>query len=331
MKILLLGGTAWLGHQIATAAIARGHDVTCLVRGTAIPEGAALVRADRDRDDALQPVAARRWDAVIDVASQPGHVRRAVRDLEPVAGRYVFVSTASVYASQEPIGVDETAGLLRPLESDLMQRPEDYGHAKVACENAVRERFGPDRFVIARAGLVAGPGDPTGRTHYWPWRFAHPSVPGRVLVPDASELPTAVIDVRDLADWLVRCAENRVGGTFNAQGASIPFPAHVEAAREAAHSEADAVAASAEWLRAHDVHEWSGPRSMPLWLADRSWYGMSARSVERALSAGLTRRPLVDTLRDALRWRGSLADPDDCGSGLTEAEERELFAELARE
>lgn len=184
--------------------------------------------------------------------------------------------------------------------------------------------------MIARAGLIGGPGDPTGRTDYWPWRFAHPAAAGRVLVPDAPGLPTAVIDVRDLAGWLVRCVEHRTAGTFTAQGASIPFPAHIEAARQAADSDADAVAASEDWLRARDVHEWSGPRSMPLWLADRSWYGMSARSVERALSAGLTRRPLVDTLRDALQWRRSLPAPDDRGAGLTDADERELLAELAQ-
>ena len=109
MKILILGGTAWLGRTIATTALAAGHDVTCLARGTDVAAGAVVVRADRDQGDALASVCGQRWDAVIDVSRQPGQVRRAVRDLEPVADRYVFVSSGNAYASQEAIGQDEDA------------------------------------------------------------------------------------------------------------------------------------------------------------------------------------------------------------------------------
>lgn len=328
MKILVLGGTAWLGNHIAAAAIESGHEVTCLARGSGIPRGAELVNADRDFDDALVPVMGTEWDAVIDVARQPVHVRRAVRDLEHVAGRYVFVSTGNVYASQEPIGVDETAERMPPLSAEHMSEPDDYGPAKVACENLVLNGFGPDRSVIARAGLIAGPGDPTGRTDYWPWRFAHPAVAGKVLAPEASELPTSVIDVRDLAEWLVRCVEQSIGGVFNAMGPSRPFPEHLEAARRAAESDAAVVAAPEEWMRAQEVGEWLGPRSMPLWLSDRSWYGMNARSIDHALAAGLTHRPLIDTLRDSLQWRTALIDSDNRGAGLSDDEERDLLGKL---
>ena len=331
MKILVLGGTAWLGNHIAAAAIDSGHEVTCLARGSAVPPGAELVNADRDRDDALSPVVGTTWDAVIDVAREPVHVRRAVRDLERVAGRYVFVSTVSVYASQEPIGVDETAERMPPLSADHMSGPDDYGPAKVACENLVLNGFGPDRSVIARAGLIAGPGDPTGRTDYWPWRFAHPAVAGKVLAPEASELPTGVIDVRDLAEWLVRCVEESIGGVFNAMGQVLSFPEHLEAARHAAESDAVVVATPEEWLRAQEVGEWSGPRSMPLWLTDRSWYGMNARSIVHARAAGLTHRPLIDTLRDSLQWRTALTDSENRGAGLSDDEERTLLGKLIRD
>ena len=329
MKILVLGGTAWLGHETARAAVAAGHDVTCLARGTDIPAGAALVRADRDVDDALAPVRDTEWDAVIDVARQPGQVRRAVRDLAAVAGRFIFVSTGNVYAEQEQIGADENAARLAPLDGDSYESPDDYGAAKVAGEDAVLVGFGAGRSVIARAGLIGGPGDPSGRSTYWPWRFARPSNPGGgVLVPDAPELPVAVIDVRDLASWLVLCAETGAHGIFNAMGFPVPFPHHLEVARIATGQTRELVAVSEAWLAEHGVQEWSGPKSLPLWVTDRTWYGFNARSNARAIDAGLVLRPLGETLADALVWR--LAQPADVplAAGLTDAEERELLASL---
>lgn len=329
MRFLVLGGTAWLGHAVTETAVRAGHRVTCLARGTGVPAGAARVQADRDDDDALAGVASSRWDAVIDVARQPGHVRRAVRDLEPVSDRFVFVSTCNVYASQAEIGADEDAALLEPLRDDAMGSPEDYGAAKVACEQAVLDAFGPDRAAIVRAGLIGGPGDPSGRTGYWPLRFARPSNPEqRVLVPDAPELPTAVIDVRDLADWLVRLAEGAAQGVFNATGDPVPFPEHVETARSVAGHIGPLVLVGRDRLAEQGVAEWSGPRSFPLWLADRSWYGMNARSNARARAAGLTLRPLADTLADALaRDLDRLTDVAR-GAGLTDEDERELLGRL---
>jgi nucleoside-diphosphate-sugar epimerase len=329
MKILVLGGTGWLGGHVAETAVGRGHAVTCVQRGTGAPEGARLLRADRDEDGALADLTNTRWDAVIDVARQPGHVRRAVRDLEPVTARYLFVSTVSVYADHAAPGADETAERLSPLVADAMSGLEDYGAAKVAGEDAVLAGFGTERTLIVRPGLIGGPGDPTGRTDYWPWRFAHPAVQGAVLVPEAPELPTSVIDVRDLAAWLVSCVERSVVGVFNAQGPAVLFPEHLDVARQAAVSDARPVSAPGGWLLERGVNEWAGPRSLPLWLADPSWYGMNTRSTDRARAAGLTTRPLIDTLRDALAWRELQPDSINRGAGLTDAEERELLAALA--
>lgn len=356
MRLLILGGTAWLGRTLAEAAVRAGHDVTCVARGTAVPGGVTLVQADRDHDDALAAVARgadgragsggsghlevasdpggidpARWDAVIDLATHPGHVRRAVRDLEPVAERYVYVSTCSVYASQSGTGADEDDPVLDPLAGDRMQAMEEYGPAKAACEQAVLDGFGPERSVIVRPGLIGGPGDPSGRTDYWVLRCAHPSSPdGSVLVPDAPELPTAVIDVRDLARFLLHLAEDGPHGIFNALGQPVPFPAHLQAARRAAAHTGPVIAVAEGWLIEQGVGQWAGPRSLPLWIADPDWYGMNTRSIARALAAGLTLRPLADTLANSLAWSIEYDVPLPHGAGLTDEEERELLDEWAR-
>ena len=323
MRLLILGGTGWLGGHIARDALAAGHAVTCLVRGTEVPAGATLVRADRDFDDALAAVATERWDAVIDVSRAPGQVRRAVRDLEPVAERFVFISTVNVYASVAEPGVTEDAPLTDPLDPGA--ETGDYPAAKVACERAVLAGFGPERTVILRAGLIAGPEDPTGRTTYWPWRFAHPAdATGDVLVPDDPDRLTSVIDVRDLSAWAVRLATTSgAHGVFNATGATTTLREHLLAAKAAAGHRGRIVAAAPAWLIDHDVQQWMGERSLPLWIHDADYAGMGAVSNARALAAGLRLRPLAATLGDAL----TVAHLP--GAGLTDDDETKLRLALA--
>ncbi|UWX98275.1 oxidoreductase [Arthrobacter zhaoxinii] len=342
MKLLILGGTAWLGHQTALAAAAEGHQVTCAARGRSgePPAEASFLRVDRDADDGLAAAAEQHWDAVIDVSRQPGQVRRAVRDLRDAADFYVFVSTGNVYASQREFGQDEDAALLAPLAGDVMVDMESYGPAKVACEEAVTEGFGAGASAIIRAGLIGGPGDTSGRSGYWPLRFAQG---GSVLVPEAPDQPTQLIDVRDLARWLVLVARERSAGVFNAVGDTVPFAAHLAAAADAAGGagaagEGDAnrggapgtaVPVPTRWLRGQGVNEWSGPRSLPLWLEDPDWHGMNARSNVRACSAGLQLRPLRQTLADTLAWEEAAGVERPRGAGLTREEERNLLARLA--
>lgn len=331
MRLLVLGGTAWLGRHIAQSAVAAGHDVTCLARGESgsVPVDVRFVRADRDAADGLDAVAAEQWDAVIDVSRQPGQVRRAAHALEPVADRFIFVSSCSAYADHGPLGQDESAPLLPALEGDVMETMSSYGEAKVACEQAVQQVFGPDRSVIVRAGLIAGPGDNSGRTGYWPLRFARPSQPdGTVLIPLAPDLPTQIIDVRDLAAWLVKIAEHATCGVFNATGDSYPFDAHLAVARQVAGHGGPLRAAAGDWLLEHGVHEWAGNTSLPLWLNDPGWYGMGAHSNERATAAGLTLRPLADTLQATLDWELETGADTTRRAGLTAAEEVNLLKEL---
>ena len=300
MRILVLGGTAWLGREVAVQARDAGHEVVCVARGESgeAADGVRLVAADRDRPDALDPLAGERWDAAVDVSRQPGHVRRAAEALPDVA-HFVFVSTANVYADETTSDQDESSALREPLGSDAMASMEEYGAAKVACERAVQDVYG-ERCTIARAGLIGGPGDWSDRTGYWPTRFAAPSNPaGSVLAPDVRHLPTSVIDARDLAAWLLLCATERVGGAYNACGPVVPLEEHMAAARSAAGQTGEVVWADPDWLREHDVHEWMGPRSLPLWLPDDSLALGSLRG-DKAYAAGLAPRPLEETLTT---WR----------------------------
>lgn len=285
MDLLVLGGTAWLGRAPVGEAVARGHAVTCLARGEAghFVDGARVVVADRDGPDAYDRVAGQRWDAVLDLARQPGHVRRAVGALEPVADRFLFVSSANAYASHRELDQDEEADKLPALDSDVMESMEQYGGAKVSCEQAVLDGFGSDRALIARVGLIGGPGDVFGRSTYWPWRFAHPSNPDcAVLVPDDPQAPTQVIDVRDLAAWLVSCAESGTTGIFNASGETRSLADHLSVARAVAGHSGPLVPAPPDWLAEHGVQTWMGPTSLPLWIDDPDWRGLNARCSERA-------------------------------------------------
>jgi len=325
MRLLILGGTNFVGHATATDALARGHDVTCLARGTrgGPPDGARHVVADRGSAGAYDAVAGERWDAVVDVATQPGHVRSAVAALSGTTERWLYVSTISVYADHSVAGADESAEVLEPLAADAMASMEDYGHAKVACERAVVGALGADRSLVARAGLIGGPGDLSGRTGYWPWRFAHPATEdGSVLVPSDPDCRTAFIDARDLAAWLVRSAEDGTTGVFDVVTNSAPLSEHLAAAREVAGHTGPLVEVGPHWLEEHEVAQWYGPRSLPLWVGPEDSPGLASRPTARALAAGLTARPLAETLADVLAWEREREQPH--GAGLTDEEEREL-------
>ncbi len=330
MRILVLGGTAWLGGFLVAAAVERGHEVTCLARGEAgaAPSGVRFVRVDREQPDAYDEVEGEEWDAVIDVSRQPGQVKRAVEALSSRGGSFVFVSSGSVYADHGTPGQAEDAPLLPALDGDVMESMETYGEAKVACEQHVLDGFGADRSLIARAGLIGGPGDITDRTGYWPWRFANPAADdGSVLVPDAPKLPTQVIDVRDLATWLVDSAAAGRHGVFNATGEAVPLPRHLEAARTVAGHTGPVVAAAPDWLLAHGVEPWMGERSLPLWLPLPEYAGFSARDSGAARAAGLVTRSLKETLADTLAWERT-REPARRRAGLADDDERSLLRAL---
>jgi nucleoside-diphosphate-sugar epimerase len=322
MRLLVLGGTAWLGRTVAEEALARGHDVTCLARGSAQPPmGARFVAADRDLDDGLSAVAGQDWDAVLDVARHPGHVRRAVRDLR--TPHRVLVSTGNVYADFSTLEQDEDAPTRQPLSDDHMASMEVYGEAKVACEDAVRSST--SSATIVRSGLIGGPGDRSGRTGYWPWRFAHPVSEG-VVVPDDPAFPCAVIDVRDLASWLVTATEGGLDGTFNATGPTTTLGEVLATSAVVSGSSARPRPVAPERLRELGVQGWMGPTSLPLWIDDPDLRGFATMDTTRAGAEGLVVRPLEETLRDVLAYEEVREVPR--GAGLTDDEERALLAAL---
>ncbi|MGX5695649.1 NAD-dependent epimerase/dehydratase family protein [Agromyces soli] len=326
MQILILGGTQWLGRELAREAVRRGHEVTCLARGEAgeVAPGARLVIADRSRDDAYDAVLDREWDAVIDVTRQPGFARRAASALAPVARHLTFISSGNVYARHDEPGADETAELMVPLESDE-STPETYGEAKSAIESAYREAFG-DRLLVVRPGLIGGPGDASGRSGYWVARAARDD--GPMLVPAISSAAAQFIDVRDLVAWTIESIERGLTGVFNAVGDRSTFGAFLDASRAAAGYRGEVVEAEPDWLVEQGVAEWSGEGSLPLWIVDADWRAFQDRSNAAARAEGLVLRPVEETLADLLAWEREQGLDRPRGAGLTAERERELLARL---
>lgn len=326
MDLLILGGTQWLGRELAREALARGHRVTCLARGEAgaVADGARLVRADRSEPGAYDEVAGHEWDAVIDVTRQPGFARRAAADLAPHARHWTFISSGNVYARQDQPGADEAAELMPPLESDT-STPETYGEAKSAIEHAYAEVLG-DRLLVIRPGLIAGPGDASGRSGYWVARAARDDEP--MLVPDILDAPVQAIHVGDLVRFTLDSVERGLTGRFNAVGDPITFADWLEHSRAVGGHRGEVVAVSPDWLAEQGVAEWSGPESLPLWIIDPEWNAFLDRSNVAARAAGLRLRPLDELLAEVLEWEVAQGLDRPRGAGLSAQRERELLTAL---
>jgi nucleoside-diphosphate-sugar epimerase len=302
--------------------VRRGHDVTCACRGSGpVPDGARHLPLDRATDDVAAVLrGAGPQDAVVDVGRQPSWVRAAVAALpEP---HWVYVSSISVYADNAtPGGGPGRLPLLEPVpeDRDLATEPEAYGGMKVACEQAVRETAASS--VVVRPGLIVGPGDPTGRFSYWVERLADG---GAVLAPGDPTDPAQVVDVRDLAAWLVTLAERRTSSVFDAIGPVVPRGELLDEVAAGVGSSPELRWVPSERLLELEVAEWAGPRSLPLWIADASYAGMLTHDPEPAAAAGLVSRPLSETAADTLTWLQ--ATPGSTRTGLTRAEESEVLS-----
>jgi 2'-hydroxyisoflavone reductase len=318
MRLLILGGTQFLGRAIAAHACASGHDVTCAARGVTglVSPGARFIRVDRDEPDGLAPLAGEAFDAVVDVSRHPGQVRRAVAALKPRVAHWTFVSTVSVYADISTIGQRaDTAPTRAPTAPEIEHSAEEtYGAAKVACEQAV----GGNAFVC-RAGLIAGPEDPTGRFTYWPIRLKRG---GEVLVPGTPDDAVQLIDVRDLAEWIVHAAQTGLTGCFDGIGPSCTRGRFLAECADALGASCTFTWVDRAFLESQSIKRWSGPRSLPLWLPLPDYAGFNTRDASPARAAGLTVRPLAETARDTLAWARSAGG---AVTGLTADEERAVL------
>lgn len=327
VDILILGGTAFLGREIATQALARGHAVSCLARGEsgAVADGATLIATDRSSPDAYAGVQEQQWDAVFEVSWQPGFVRGALDALADKAKHWTYVSSGNAYEKFDTPGADESAPLRAALDADVAER-EQYGEAKVACELSSAKAVG-DRLVIARAGLIGGPKDTSDRGGAWVARAARaPAEP--LLVPDTPELATSVIDVRDLASWLLDCAESGRTGTYDAVGPVVPFGEWIELARSVGGHTGPVVLAPQEWLEAQEVGQYMGPESLAMWITEAGYEGWSNRSGQAAVAAGLKHRRREEFLRDTLAWERELGLDRERKAGLSPERESELIRSL---
>ncbi|GMA30116.1 reductase [Litorihabitans aurantiacus] len=317
-RVLVLGGTAWLGRAIVRQLVAGGDDVVCLARGESgeVPDGARLVAADRRSPGAYDDVRGD-WDEVVELAYEPDLVGPAVEALAERAAHWTLVSSVSVYRGHGTVGADESADVVEP--ADLAAYPD----AKVAAER-VTARHLDGRLLVARPGLIVGPGDPSDRFGYWSARLARG---GDVLVPRMSGRHVQVIDVSDLAAWLADAGRTGLAGVVDAVGHADPMADLLRVVSEATGHRGALVEADDEALLAHDVRYWAGPRSLPLWLplADA---GFARRSGARFRASGGRLRPLGETVRRTLADEVARGIDRDRRSGLTPAQEAEVLSAL---
>lgn len=375
-RILILGGTGFLGPKTIAAAVARGHEVTIFNRGKReklLPLETKVEHLYGNRDpnlpaddergadgtllhpDAgpkgLAQLVGRRWDVVIDNSGfYPRMVAASAQLLAQSAAQYIYISSISAYDETPPRGGDETtalATLADPTIEAMGAAFENYGGLKALCERAAAAAF-PGRTTVVRPGYIVGPGDPSDRFTYWPIRIARG---GEVLAPGSPDDPLQWIDVRDLADWLVTLAERGTAGTFNAIGPSSParWGDVLEACVGAAGGDAKLVWVPVTWL---EQHRMAGEDSFPIWAPPVGKLAGAHRwSNDRAEAAGLTFRPVADTVKAILTWYpGELArrvrvthelaeaakakggpppsgaDPNALRAGPTPAQEQELLA-----
>jgi len=330
MKILILGGTRFLGRHLADSALARGHVVTLFNRGKTNPglfPELETILGDREHD--LAKLTGRAWDAVIDVAGYfPRIVRLSASGLERSVGRYVFISSISVYpdAILNKIGIDESDPVGK-LEDETVEEitGETYGPLKALCEKTVLDLYGA-RGLVVRPGLIVGPDDPTDRFTYWPVRVARG---GEVLAPEKPDVPVQIVDVRDLSEFIIKLIEDQATDVYNATGPdyALTFETMLETCKRVSGSDASFNWASVEFLEQHKVAAWS---EIPVWIPDSEEnQGFSRMNVSKAINAGLKFRSLDDTVRDTLAWAGTRPVDYEWRAGLKPEREQELLQLLA--
>lgn len=325
MQLLILGGTIFLGRALTEAALARGHGVTLFNRGRShadlFPE---VEKLHGNRDGELQVLAGRKWDAVIDTCGYFPRVVKASADfLQNAVDHYTFISSISAYADLSVTGVDETHPVGQLTDETVEQiTGETYGPLKALCEKAVAGSL-PGRALLIRPGLIVGPHDPTDRFTYWPVRTAKG---GEMLAPGDPAHPLQFIDVRDLAEWILRLVENKQTGIYNATGPdyALAFGDFLSQCQAITGSDVNFTWVAADFLLQHSENFWN---DFPDWAPANhpEVGGLSFVNVQKAIAAGLTFRPVVESLRDTWHWRRTLSAAAHFRAGVTLEREQELL------
>lgn len=320
MRLVILGGTVFLGRHLVESALARGHEVTMFNRGKhnadLFPEVEKL-RGDRDGD--LSALEGRRWDAVIDTCGYvPRVVRASAELLSGAVDHYTFISSISVYSDWSKPGMDESGpiGMLDDVSLEEVTG-ETYGPLKALCEQAAEASM-PGRVLNIRPGLIVGPYDPSDRFTYWPLRVAHG---GELLAPGSPNGLTQIIDVRDLAEWTIRMVEVGKTGVYNATGPDYPLTMGrlMEECRNVSGSDGHITWVDEKFLLDAQIAPWS---ELPLWVPASEGAGLACR---KAMDDGLVFRPLADTIQDTLAWAQTLPADRELRAGMKPEREAEAL------
>jgi 2'-hydroxyisoflavone reductase len=326
LKILILGGTGFLGPHTVRRAVARGHEMTLFNRGKTNPSYfPELEKLQGDRNGDLKILENRKWDAVIDTSGYyPRQVRTMAGLLAPNIGQYMFISSISVYADRSKPGVDESSPVDR-IEDDTTEKVDGrtYGPLKALCEEAAEAAM-PGKTTNIRPGLIVGPEDPTDRFTYWPARVSRG---GEVLSPGSGDDYVQSIDVRDLAAFMIHCLEQRITGVFNADSPAdgMTMRRLLETCKKVSKSDATFTWVPAEFLEAHEVQPWS---HMPVWVPPHGEYGGVGRlSTAKATASGLRCRPLEETVEATLAWLSTLPEErrTKMKAGVTPEKEKQVL------
>jgi len=320
MRLLIIGGTIFLGRHLVQAALAAGHQVTTLNRGSVVLEEQANVeRLFADRNGDLSVLYGRTFDAVIDTcAYRPESIEHSIRALAGAVDTYVFISTVSAFGDFTEIALSEVS----PIKYTPFGEQGDYGSLKADCEKVVSHLI-PDRSLIIRPGLIVGPYDPTDRFTYWPARFA---LGGRVAVPDRLDRQVQFIDVRDLAAWVIARTEAHARGIYIATGPEdrLTLLDVLDACQRAARTDSEMVKIEELVLLQAEVTPWT---ELPLWIPDtmKHFAGIMRLDRRKAVADGLTCRRIEKTAADTLEWLRTRDPQHEWKAGLTPAREEKLL------
>lgn len=318
MKIIIIGGTKFLGRSFVEIALAKGHEITLFNRGMTNPDlfpEVECLKGDRDID--LKPLRGRKWDALLDTCGYvPRIVKISAETLADSVEHYTYISSISAYADFSKPGIDENS-MLAAIEDETVEQVthETYGSLKALCEKAVEQAM-PDRVLVLRPGLIVGPYDPSDRFTYWPVRVQSG---GEVLAPSPPDEQIQFIDVRDLVEFILFMIEKGQTGIYNSTGPgyTLTMQQFLEECNKTFENQAEFTWVSEKFITENEIN-------LPVWVP-KEWEGINQVNCQKAIDAGLSFRPLTDTIRDTLSWHSACPSDYKLLAGLNPEQEQKLL------